>query len=356
MTTGDVLVGRARWSVDCADVLAWLRALPADSCDLLFSSPPYTGARSYLEAGRDLGIARDAEAWTAWMVEITLEALRVCKGLVAWVVEGQTKDYCWDATPLLLGADLVRRGVCLRRPCYYRRGGIPGSGGPDWFRCDAEIILCCTRGGKLPWADAAVCGHPPRWAPGGAMSHRLKNGARRNEWGDVVGEDGQSKSQRNHGDELGWRKKHTKARRRPAAGDVMEEQSYTPPVLANPGTVINEIYTAQQVDELLGFLSEFTDCHVGGGRMGDGDKFSRGNEAPFPEALPTRFVRSFCQPGGIVCDPFVGSGTTGHVSIDWGRRFIGCDLRQSQVDLARRRLSGVTPPLPGLFGDETLKS
>ena len=30
------------------------------------------------------------------------------------------------------------------------------------------------REGKLPWSDNTACGHPPKWAPGGEMSHRLK--------------------------------------------------------------------------------------------------------------------------------------------------------------------------------------
>lgn len=43
--------------------------------------------------------------------------------------------------------------------------------------------------------------------------------------------------------------------------------------------------------------------------------------------------------------PFSGSGTTCHAAIEHGRRFVGCDLRASQVELCRRRLASVTPSL-----------
>lgn len=333
-----------------ADAAEWLASLEPGSVDLVLGSPPYTGARSYLENGVDLGIARDAETWSAWMVDITKLALRACRGIVAWVVEGQTNNYSWDAAPLLLGADLVRAGIILRRCCYYRRSGIPGSGGPDYFRCDCEPVIVVTNGGKLPWSDPTACGHPPKWAPGGEMSHRLSDGSRVNQWGrcgshetgGTRGKDGkrQRKSRPSH---VMTTKAHTKARRRTASGDVMEEQNYQPPVLANPGNVILETYTAAEVDELLGMVTDFIDCKVGGGQMGEGDSFSRDNEAPFPETLAERFILSFARPGGLVVDCFSGSGTTGSVAIRHGRRFAGCDLRQSQVDLTLRRMAQETP-------------
>jgi hypothetical protein len=116
------------------------------------------------------------------------------------------------------------------------------------------------------------------------------------------------------------RRNHGSHRVRRRAGRV-----YRPPERANPGNVI--------------------DCGaVGGGNMGD--ELCHENEAPFHERLPETFIRSWCPPGGLVCDPFVGSGTTAKVAIRWGRHFLGCDLRESQVDLSRRRVGDVAalPP------------
>ena len=52
-------------------------------------------------------------------------------------------------------------------------------------------------------------------------------------------------------------------------------------------------------------------------------------------------MKSFCPPGGLVCDVFSGSGTTAKVALANGRRFVGCDVRESQVELTRRRVAEV---------------
>lgn len=297
----DVIRGERQWAVDCADAIDWLYALPDGALDLLVCSPPYEQARLYLEEGEDLGIARDTEAWVAWMVEVCRAARRACKGLCAFVVEGQTRDYCYTCSPFLLLADLRRQGFHLRKPPLYVRDGIPGSGGPDWLKNCYEPIVCITRGGRLPWSDPTATGHPPRFKPGGAMSNRLKDGSR------VT----------------------TNGTPRKPNGD-RERQGYIPPELANPGNLI--------------------DCGpAGGGRLGS--ELAHLNEAPFPERLVEVFIRSFCSPGGIVGDCFSGSGSTAAVAVRWGRRFAGCDLRQSQVDLTHKRLDNETPY--SLFAEES---
>lgn len=92
----------------------------------------------------------------------------------------------------------------------------------------------------------------------------------------------------------------------------------------------------------MGTWKEVLDGPAGGAM---GNNLASENEAPFPEQIVEPFILSFCPPGGIILDPFSGSGTTGAVALRTGRRFIGCDLRQSQMDFARLRISGVTPPL-----------
>lgn len=69
------------------------------------------------------------------------------------------------------------------------------------------------------------------------------------------------------------------------------------------------------------------------------------NEAPFPLKLAEFFALSFCPPDGVCADPFAGSGTTAHAAVLHGRRFVGCDVRESQVELVGRRMRSVTPSL-----------
>lgn len=295
-----------RFRIDQSDCLPWLASLPESSVDLVFGSPPYEDARLYLEGGEDSGIARTTEEWVAWMLEVYEASLKCCKGLVAFVVAGRTEQYRWSASPTLLMADLHRKGVILRNPPLYQRVGIPGSGGPDWLRNDYEFIICTTRGGRLPWSDNVALGEPPKHQPGGDPSHRKQNGSRVNR----PGNDGYATP--DDRDNSGPHRARVKA------GAV-----YQPPEKANPGNVIR--------------------CVVGGGNMGD--KLCHENEAPFPESLAEFFVRSFCPPGGVVADPFSGSGTTGKMALTHGRRFIGCDIRPSQVRLTEQRLASVQQTL-----------
>jgi hypothetical protein len=58
------------------------------------------------------------------------------------------------------------------------------------------------------------------------------------------------------------------------------------------------------------------------GRGGAAD----GHLAPFPEDLVERALRHACPEGGVVLDPFAGSGTVRDVAHRMGRRFLGCDL------------------------------
>jgi DNA modification methylase len=66
-----------------------------------------------------------------------------------------------------------------------------------------------------------------------------------------------------------------------------------------------------------------------------------GHPAAFPEALVERPILAGCPPGGLVIDPFMGSGTTAVVARRLGRRFIGFDASPRYVELARARLESV---------------
>ncbi|MBE3123207.1 MAG: site-specific DNA-methyltransferase, partial [Planctomycetes bacterium] len=135
-------------------------------------------------------------------------------------------------------------------------------------------FVVCASNGRLPWSANTAMGRPPKYQSGGSASNRQKDGSRK------------------------------------------RAAKYAKPMVSNPGNVV--------------------ECKVGGGLMGD--RLCHENEAPFPEALAAFFVRSFCPPGGVVLDPFTGSGTTAAVAWRWSRRAIGIDVRGSQIGLTTRRL------------------
>lgn len=49
-------------------------------------------------------------------------------------------------------------------------------------------------------------------------------------------------------------------------------------------------------------------------------------------------IDSFSQAGELVCDPFLGTGTTGAAALKLGREFVGADVDEDAVTLARARL------------------
>lgn len=59
------------------------------------------------------------------------------------------------------------------------------------------------------------------------------------------------------------------------------------------------------------------------------------HEAKFPVELAERVVRLYSDPGDVILDPFVGSGTTAVAAARHGRRYIGIEKEQAYVTLAR---------------------
>ncbi len=62
------------------------------------------------------------------------------------------------------------------------------------------------------------------------------------------------------------------------------------------------------------------------------------HHAVFPVALATRPILAGCPPGGIVLDPFIGSGTTAVAAEQHGRRWIGIELNPDIAALAHMRI------------------
>lgn len=60
-----------------------------------------------------------------------------------------------------------------------------------------------------------------------------------------------------------------------------------------------------------------------------------------PLALLERIISASTQPGALILDPFMGSGTTGVAAIKLNRKFVGIDIESSYVELAAKRISAM---------------
>jgi adenine-specific DNA-methyltransferase len=63
-----------------------------------------------------------------------------------------------------------------------------------------------------------------------------------------------------------------------------------------------------------------------------------GHPCQFPVALVQRLVRALVPEGGVLVDPFLGSGTSALAAAIEGRRFVGSELKSSYVAIAEQRI------------------
>lgn len=63
--------------------------------------------------------------------------------------------------------------------------------------------------------------------------------------------------------------------------------------------------------------------------------------ATYPEKLVEPCLLAGCPEGGIVLDPFFGSGTTGRVATRFGRNYIGIELNPEYIEIINKRTSNV---------------
>lgn len=64
-----------------------------------------------------------------------------------------------------------------------------------------------------------------------------------------------------------------------------------------------------------------------------------GHPCPYPLELPRRCIKLFSFRDAVVCDPFLGSGTTAVAAAQLGRRVLASEIRQAYVDMARARVT-----------------
>jgi DNA modification methylase len=118
--------------------------------------------------------------------------------------------------------------------------------------------------------------------------------------------------------------------------------------------------TWEELSDLLGLDGTFADAmaeetdvnvfrnHPNGRNPGDVIDLpnARGSEAHFammPEELARWALRATLPPGGVVLDPFAGTGTTAAAALEAGGRFLGLDLAPELISYMACRFSASAP-------------
>jgi site-specific DNA-methyltransferase (adenine-specific) len=115
-------------------------------------------------------------------------------------------------------------------------------------------------------------------------------------------------------------KSQTAGTKRNRGGSKAKEMSYAER-LRNEKTTVNEYKQAPNI-----FWYD----------VGKNDKSI--HNAPFPEQLAHDHIISWSNPGDIVFDPFLGSGTTAKMAYLNGRNYCGIDISEEYCEIARRRV------------------
>ena len=75
------------------------------------------------------------------------------------------------------------------------------------------------------------------------------------------------------------------------------------------------------------------------------DKIAYEHPAMFPESLANDHIISWSNPGDLILDPFIGSGTTAKMALLNHRNFIGFELSKEYCDIANARIASLCPPV-----------
>ena len=71
------------------------------------------------------------------------------------------------------------------------------------------------------------------------------------------------------------------------------------------------------------------------------EPFKGAHFATFPTKLIEPCILAGCPEGGVVLDPFFGAGTTGYVAKKLNRQYIGIEINQDYIEIAKKRIERV---------------
>jgi len=276
------------------DSSEWLSALPSESVDLWFTSPPYADARAYSRIHPD-----DYVDWFLPYGKLMLEATTQTGWLVlniknrvakSGAFRGQRHPYVYQ---LVLA--LQEQGWrWLETYIWSKPNAVPGRFGPR-TKDSFEYVYAFAKGTN-PYFHLDAIRVPYKTTP----------------------------------EEIERRKLDKLGRRNTSAGFGRNRTTTYLHGGADPGNVVSVPQTYNQ--------------HYGAG----------GHTAAMPEGLAEFFIKACCPAGGIVLDPFAGSGTTAVVARRLGRRAGGLEIHRGFVEAAHERLrAGIPDGVPVLIDVET---
>lgn len=266
------------------DCLQVLKTLPDDCVDLVITSPPYADNRKRTYGGIPV------RKYVGWLLPLTSEVRRILRPTGSFILNIKERVVDSERHTYVLELILAMREqgwLWTEEYVWHKKNCYPGKW-PNRFRDAWERCLHFTKQKHFNMFQENVMVPTGRWAE--KRLRKLSSTDRRRDESKVLSGFGKNVS-----NWLG--------------------RKYAYPT--------NVLHLA-------------TECS------------NRNHSATFPVALPAWFIKLFTEPGDIVLDPFIGSGTTAIACIELDRHFIGVELLDKYYKLAVERVRNkqASPKLP----------
>ena len=268
--------GISEWlgRVYCGNCLEVLPLLPAQSVDLIVTSPPYADQRKETYGGVH------PDSYVKWLLPITAELKRVLKPTGSFVLNIKERVVDGERHPYVIELILEMRKqgwLWTEEYCWHKKNSYPGKWS-NRFRDSWERCLHFNVNKKFAMYQDEVRVPTGDWAKSRLKSLSATDKVRDNS---KVG-----------------------------SGFGKNISNWVGRELAYPNNVLHMA----------------TECG------------NKGHSAAFPVELPAWFIKLFTQPGDVVLDPFMGSGTTAVAAQDLGRDFVGVEIKEDYCEIAQERL------------------
>lgn len=321
------------------DCLAVLKALPADSMDCCMTSPPYWGKRQYAEEG--IGLERDYRDYVNALLAVFTEVKRVLKPSGSlWLNLGDSyADKKLLGLPWRVALALCdEQGWTLRNSVIWNKVKGAPDNTKDRLRNVHENLFHLVESPKAYYYDTDAVRQNPKQT-------KVVNGA-------VVSATGVSGVRYKRQLELSTALNEDE---RSAAFAELEKvlQQVQNGELADFRMIIrgNQRVTHSDSEKVSGRAKELRDkgfyflrYHPNGAKLGDvwdilpeDTQKREAHFAPYPVDLCKIPLAATCPPGGIVLDPFAGTGTTLVAARLLGRKSVGIELSRVYLEQAQAR-------------------
>lgn len=325
--------------VICGDALEVLRELPPASIDCCVTSPPYWTQREYSNGG--IGHETDFSAYIDRLCAITAEIKRILTSRGSfWLNVGDVyRNKSLVGIPWRIAIRLIdEQGWILRNDVIWHKVKGAPDNTKDKLRHVYENVFHFVASEKC-YYDMDSIRAKPRKA-------RVKNGI-------VISASGVSGVRYKRQIELSTSLSVSEKR---AAFDALDRilSDVADGRLSDFRMIIRgqQRCTHSNSQKLSGRAKELQDrgfyflkYHPNGTKPSDlwdimpEDTQNRSDHfAPYPEDLCRIPILATCPPGGVVLDPFCGTGTTLAVAVQLGRRGVGIDIAPDYVDMTRTRV------------------